>query len=74
VAQVPEHCKSFCPTCKADRGEPCENLDGTMSEKVHYGRPYWSSQVRRYVKINWEAFGLKEPRDRGVERLKALGL
>jgi len=45
-----------------------------MSEKVHYGRPYWSSQVRRYVKINWEAFGLKEPRDRGVERLKALGL
>lgn len=43
--QNPEHQKSKCPKCQAERGEPCVNGYGTELKKVHYGRPYWSSKV-----------------------------
>lgn len=39
--QNPEHQKSKCPKCRADRGEPCVTLEGRVADKVHYGRPSW---------------------------------
>lgn len=48
MSQVEEHTRSKCPTCGADRGEPCVTRDGRLAEKVHYGRPYWSGLVGQY--------------------------
>ncbi|WP_208860800.1 zinc finger domain-containing protein [Streptomyces griseoflavus] len=44
--QNPEHMKSKCPKCKAERGEPCRKRNGQIAAKVHYGRPFWSAKVR----------------------------
>lgn len=41
--QDPKHTKSKCPKCQAPKGQPCITRYGTVAEKVHYGRPYWSS-------------------------------
>lgn len=45
--QDPDHQKSKCAKCKAPRGAPCRNTDGSISEHVHHGRPYWSAMVDR---------------------------
>lgn len=61
--QDPDHQEAKCFTCDADPYEPCRNRDGSISLKVHWGRPYWSKQ-KPYVlrggnvdiKLNLEQF------------------
>lgn len=43
--QNPDHTRSRCPKCGAGRGRPCVTNSGAIAERVHYGRPYWSSKV-----------------------------
>lgn len=45
--QNPDHQKAKCGKCKAGRGMPCRNTDGSISEHVHHGRPHWSAIVDR---------------------------
>lgn len=45
MSQVAEHQRAKCPTCHASQGEPCVTRSGRIAEKVHYGRPYWSSKT-----------------------------
>ena len=47
MTQEPEHQLSKCPKCRAGRNEPCVTTDGREAERVHYGRPFWSSKVIR---------------------------
>lgn len=51
MSQVSEHQLAKCPTCHASRGEPCVTRGGRIAQKVHYGRPYWSSQTARKPQV-----------------------
>lgn len=53
MTQVECHQYARCPKCGADRGEPCTTLSGREAERVHYGRPYWSSKVGVPREANW---------------------
>lgn len=44
--QDPQHQLAKCATCHAAKRQPCTNRYGTIAEKVHYGRPYWSSVAK----------------------------
>jgi len=46
MTQNPDSQISKCPTCGAEGGDLCITRSGDIAEKVHYGRPYWSKQVR----------------------------
>jgi hypothetical protein len=51
--QDPKHLKAKCAKCHAPKGAPCITIHGGTAQKVHYGRPYWSSVAESFrpVKI-----------------------
>lgn len=50
--QDPDHQKAKCARCKALPGEPCIDRFGDVADKVHYGRPRWSTAAgRKFAKL-----------------------
>ena len=47
MTQNPQHQKSKCGKCGAERGFPCITNEGREAEHVHWGRPYWSAMAGR---------------------------